>query len=124
MDQTQSDSQDEIWDGYLCHVCFQTILEETPPIENRCDIHQVGRCDECAKKYAGAKWCSHCARKQARGNYRIPSVGIGRFRRSAMEKAIGVLYFGQHDRSPSLALEMSSEGLYLVTFILSCVIYH
>jgi hypothetical protein len=41
-----------------------------------------------------------------------------------MEKAIGVLYFGQHDRSPSLALEMSSEGLYLVTFILSCVIYH
>lgn len=41
-----------------------------------------------------------------------------------MENAIGVIHFGKHPRSPSLALEVSSEGLSLVRYTLSCIIYH
>ena len=114
--------EDGIWDRWLCHICFANIVDGMPPEKRRCNTHEVGICAECEKKYMDSIWCVKCAQKKARGNYRIPSVGVGRYRRSAREDYIPVIHFGAGSGFPSLALEMSSEGLSLVTPNDSCPI--
>lgn len=108
--------EEENWARWKCHVCFITCdsTHGMPPDTRRCDKHGSGKCEECAEKYPSAFWCRYCAREGSRGDYRVPSAGMGRHVKPAFEPDLAAIRYGRFDHFPSLTLEMSCDGIHNV----------
>ena len=85
-----------------------------PSDENRCDRHSVGRCEECEKHHLARNWCTRCAELRGHGNYKVPTVGVGRYRRSSRENVVPIIHYGTGKIGSVLTTDMSSEGIFVV----------